>query len=52
MRALAPAIVCTDRIDFLSGVRENSRSHSRMSAGPEPFEWLLQNFERTDGLGL
>jgi hypothetical protein len=24
----------------------------RMSAGPEPFEWLLQNFERTDGLGI
>ena len=24
----------------------------RMSAGPEPFKWLLQNFGRTDGLGV
>ena len=24
----------------------------RLSAGPEPFEWLLQGFERTDGLGI
>jgi hypothetical protein len=24
----------------------------RMSAGPEPFKWLLKNFERTDGLGI
>jgi hypothetical protein len=24
----------------------------RLSAGPEPFEWLLQNFDRTDGLGI
>ena len=27
-------------------------SSCRMSAGPEPFEWLLQNFERADGLGI
>jgi hypothetical protein len=27
-------------------------STCRMSAGPEPFKWLLQGFERTDGLGL
>lgn len=24
----------------------------RLSSGPEPFKWLLQDFERTDGLGL
>jgi hypothetical protein len=24
----------------------------RLSAGPEPFTWLLQDFERTDGLGI
>jgi len=24
----------------------------RLSAGPEPFVWLLQDFERTDGFGL
>jgi|SRR5215469_3315921 len=24
----------------------------RMSAGPEPFKWLLQNFDRSDGLGI
>jgi hypothetical protein len=24
----------------------------RISAGPEPFVWLLQDFDRTDGFGL
>jgi len=24
----------------------------KLSAGPEPFVWLLESFERTDGRGL